>query len=265
MDHPAFGLRWWQWLFLVEGAPSVLLGFAVFAYLPNGPRTARWLTPDEAEWLTSRLRAERAEDQRHGHVTLGQAFRSPRLLLLSLIYFLGVLGGYGLDFFAPTILAQAYPEVTTTVLGSIAAIPPLVTVPVMIFWGRSSDARLEYRWHVAWPLFGFAAGLLLLCLRLPPGLVVAALSLCVAGRWCFIGPFWGLPTAMLTGTAAAGGIALVNSICNLCGQAGPVLVSWLASPSGGLETGLAVLAVIVVACGVIVVVFSARRPPVEHS
>jgi len=263
MDHPHLGLRGWQWLFLVEGVPSLVLGVVVFFHLPDRPQTARWLSKDEAAWLTSRLGAERAEQERHGRLTLGQVFGSPRVLLLSLVYFLGVTGAYGLDFFSPTLLSQAYPGVSTSALGWIAAIPPLVTIPLMILWGRSTDARGEYRWHVALPLFALAAGLLLLGLRLPPILVVAALSLCVAGRWCFIGPFWGLPTSMLTGTAAAGGIALINSIGNLGGQAGPVLVSLRSSSSGSLGAGLALLALIVAACGAIVLVVPVRREHLE--
>jgi len=259
MDHPQFGLKSWQWLFLVEGVPSVVLGVVVLLYLPDSPRSASWLTPEESAWLTSRLDAERAEQERHEHLSLGRALSSPRILLLSLIYFLGVVGAYGLDFFSPTLLAQAFPHATTTRLGLIAAIPPLLTIPVMILWGRSSDARGECHWHVALAVFGLAAGLLLLCLPLPPVVVVAALTLCVAGRWSFIGPFWGLPTAMLTGTAAAGGIALVNSIGNLGGQAGPVLVSALASPSGSLAPGLAALAVVVSMCGVMVLLVPVRR------
>jgi MFS family permease len=250
MDHPQLGLRSWQWLFLVEGAPPFLLGLVVLAYLPNGPRDARWLTRDEAGWLTARLAAERAEQERHDHFTLGQALRAPRVLFLSLIYFLAVVGAYGLDFFSPTLLAQAFPALSTSALGLVAAIPPLATLPAMALWGRSSDARHEHRWHVALAVFALAAGLLLLCLPLPPVLVVAALTLSVAGRWCYIGPFWGLPTAMLTGRAAAGGIALVNAIGNLGGQAGPVLVSRFASPTGSLAPGLAALAIVVAACGV---------------
>ena len=259
MDHPQFGFRSWQWLFLVEGIPSVLLGILVFVLLPNGPQNARWLAPEEAAWLASRLNAERADQERREHLTLGQALRSPRILLLSLIYFFSVVGAYGLDFFSPTLLAQAFPGSSTSRIGLIAAIPPLVTIPTMILWGLNSDAKREYRWHVALPLVLLATGLLLLSLRLPPALVVAVLSLCVAGRWCYIGPFWGLPTAMLTGTAAAGGIALVNSIGNLGGQAGPVLVSWLVSPSGSYAGGLVALALVVAGGALLVLLIPARR------
>ncbi len=259
MDHPRLGLAGWQWLFLIEGLPSIVLGCAVLLYLPNGPHEARWLSPEEKAFLIGKLESERAEQEQQGHLTLMQALTSPRILLLSLIYFLAVVGAYGLDFFSPTLLAQAFPQLSKTGLGWVSAIPPLVTIPVMIFYGRSSDRRHEHRWHVALAAFGMAAGLVLLSLRLPPVAVVAALALCVAGRWSFIGPFWGLPTAILTGTAAAGGIALVNSIGNLGGQAGPLLMSALISPAGGFARGLVALALVVTAGGVLTLV-PVRKP-----
>jgi ACS family tartrate transporter-like MFS transporter len=259
MDHPQLGLRGWQWLFLVEGLPSVVLGVVVLLCLPNGPRDARWLTRDEVEWLSARLDSERAEQERHERLTLGQALTDPRILLLSLIYFLGVVGAYGLDFFVPTLLAQAYPQLSKSALGWVAAIPPLVTIPIMVRHGRSSDARHEHRWHVAGATFALAAGLLMLALPLPPAFVVVAMTLCVAGRWSFIGPFWGLPTALLTGTAAAGGIALINSIGNLGGQAGPLLMSGLASRSGDLAAGLVALAIVVATCGGLALLVRVRR------
>jgi ACS family tartrate transporter-like MFS transporter len=265
MDHPQLGLKDWQWLFLIEGVPSVLLGIVVFFYLPNGPRDASWLTPTESDWLVSRLSAEREEQERQERLTLVQVFTDPRVLLLSLIYFLGVAGAYGIDFFVPTLLAQAYPHLSKSALGWVAAIPPLVTIPIMILHGRSSDARHEHRWHVALATFALAAGFLLFSLRLPPALVVVAMTICVAGRWSFIGPFWGLPTVMLTGTAAAGGIALINSIGNLGGQAGPLLVSGLVSSSGSFAPGLVALAVVVAGCGALALVVPARRTADEAS
>jgi MFS transporter, ACS family, tartrate transporter len=261
MDHPQLGLRDWQWLFLIEGIPSLVLGFVVFFNLPDGPAAARWLTPEESGWLDRRLAAEREEVERREHLTLGQAFTDPRILLLSVVYFLGVVAAYGLDFFMPTLLAQAFPGASKSILGWLAAIPPLVTIPVMVLHGRSSDRHHEQRWHVAFAVFAQATGLLLLSLRLPAPLVVAAMTISVAGRWSFIGPFWGLPTAMLTGTAAAGGIALVNSIGNLGGQAGPVLMSLFATASGAMASGLAALASVAAACGVLVLVMPLRERP----
>jgi MFS transporter, ACS family, tartrate transporter len=258
MDHPAFGLSGWQWLFAIEGLPSLALGIVVFLVLPDGPQSARWLSPEEKSWLGARLAAERDEQERTERLTLVQAFTDRRILLLSAIYFMGVLAAYGLDFYSPTLLAQSFPDSTKSTLGWIAAIPPLLTIPIMIVHGRSSDRRGEQRWHVALAVFGQAAAFLVLAAGPPPWAVVAAMTICVAGRWSFIGPFWGLPTALLTGTAAAGGIALINSIGNLGGQAGPLLVSGLTSPSGGLAWGLAALGCVAAACGVIVLAVPLR-------
>jgi ACS family tartrate transporter-like MFS transporter len=259
MDHPQFGLRNWQWLFLAEGIPSVLLGVVVLAYLPNGPKQARWMAPEELAWLTARLDAERAHQEKKQHLSLLQALSHPRVLLLSLIYFLNVVGGYGLDFFGPTILKKAYPALTTSQLGWLSAIPPLITIPIMILHGRSSDARGEQRWHVAVAAAVFAVGLVMLSLNPSPPMVVVAMTLCVAGRWSVIGPFWGLPTAFLTGTAAAGGIAMINSIGNLGGQAGPVILSWFADGAGSYAKGLRVLAVLVTMCGVLTLMIRLRK------
>jgi MFS transporter, ACS family, tartrate transporter len=249
MAHPQFGFKGWQWLFLVEGLPSVLLGVILWFVLPNQPQDARWLKTEEANWLATRLQKERTLQERQEKLTLGAALRDRRVLLFSAIYFLSVVGGYGLDFFAPTLMARAFPELGTEALGQLLAIPPLVAIPIMILHGRSSDARQEQRWHVALAAFVFAAGLLLLALALPGVAFVAAMTLAVSARWCIVGPFWGLPTAILSGSAAAGGIALINSLGNLGGQAGPVILSRLSSPSGSFAAGLVVLAALAAACG----------------
>ncbi len=249
MEHPQFGLPDWKWLFLAEGIPSILLGFIVLWYLPNGPKTARWLEPAELAWLTSRLEEERAQQEKKQHFTLMQALTNPKVLLLSLIYFLNVVGGYGFDFFQPQILKNAFPSYTKQELGYLTAIPALITIPVMIWYGRSSDRKKENRWHVALAAWVFCGGLLLLSYGGSGMLVLTAMTLCVIGRWCVIGPFWGLPTAFLTGTAAAGGIAMINSIGNLGGQAGPVILGKFEDPSG-YGTGLRILAGLVFFCGV---------------
>jgi ACS family tartrate transporter-like MFS transporter len=259
LDHPQFGLQGWQWLFVVEGVPSLLLGLVVLARLPDGPADAPWLTPGERAWLSERLASERAEqDQRHS-LPLAKALRDRRILLFSLIYFLNVVGGYGLDFFAPTLLAHAYPELGATALGRIAAIPPLVALPIMVWYGRRADATRDYAGHVATAAFTFALGLGALALPLPPALVVASMTLCVASRWSLIGPFWSLPTALLTGAAAAGGIAWINSLGNLGGQLGPVLLDLFAAPGGSFAHGLFLFAGLLALCGACALYIRARR------
>jgi len=251
LDHHPVWLRGWQWLFLVEAVPALLLGITVLIYLPNGPKNVRWLDETEFSWLTARLDSERAAREEKHSMSLGQALSHPRVLVLSLLYFLIVIGGYGLDMFMPQVLGVAFPKVSKTVLGVISAVPPLVTVFVMILWGRRSDARRERRWHVALPSWWAALGLLLATLPVPPIVSVLALSLAVSGRWSSIPPFWGLPTAFLSGTAAAGGIALINSIGNLGGFVGPYLMGWFKDRTGDYALGLRVLAGAFIAGGIL--------------
>ena len=251
LDHHPAWLKGWQWLFIIEAVPAVLLGAAVLLYLPNGPKNVRWLDETELSWLSARLDSERAAREEKHSMSLGQALSHPRVLVLSLLYFLIVIGGYGLDMFLPQVLGAAFPDVSKTRLGQIAGIPPLFTVFVMIFWGRHSDARRERRWHVALPSWWAAVGLTLATLPVPPIVSVIALSLAVSGRWSSIPPFWGLPTAFLSGTAAAGGIALINSIGNLGGFVGPYLMGWFKDHTGDYSMGLRLLAGAFIAGGIL--------------
>jgi len=257
MDHPQFGMRDWRWLFLVEGIPSVLLGIVVLLALPNRPRDAGWLAAEEKDWLTSVLDSERAAAERNGRLTLRQALTNPRVLLLSGIYFSNVVGGYGVDFFMPTMLQTAFPSVTKSQLGLISAIPPLITIPVMLLYSRWSS-RVSWRRSTSLALWWLAAGLVLLSLPMPPLFVLAAATVCSAARWSFLGPFFVLPTAFLTGTAAAGGLALINATANLGGQAGPVILGALQSPDGSFGAGLRVVAGLLVVCGALCL--KLRRP-----
>lgn len=256
--HPAW-MKGWQWLFIIEALPAVVLGFGVLFYLPNGPRQVRWLDETELSWLTARLESERAAREEKHAMSLGQALSHPRVLILSLLYFLIVIGGYGLDLFMPKVLGAAFPHVSKTILGQIAGIPPLVTVFVMILWGRRSDARRERRWHVALPSWWAALGLVLATLPVHPMVSVLALTFAVSGRWSSIPPFWGLPTAFLSGTAAAGGIALINSIGNLGGFVGPYLMGWFKDRTGDYALGLRVLAGAFVAGGLLSVALKIRE------
>jgi ACS family tartrate transporter-like MFS transporter len=246
----AWGLRGWRWLFVVEALPSILLGAAVFLRLPAGPRDAAWLAADEVAWLEARLESERrAGAEARKEMTLREALTHPRVLLLCAVYFGEVIGGYGLDFFLPTLMKQAFPNVGAKALGLLIAIPSLVAVFVMVAHGRSSDRRNERRFHFAAAVFWAAAGLVLASLPVPRMVALAALALAVSGRWSAVAPFWGLSTAFLSGTAAAGAIALINSVGNLGGFAGPYLMGWLKDATGGYETGLRTLGLLMFSSG----------------
>jgi MFS transporter, ACS family, tartrate transporter len=237
------GLRGWKWLFVVEALPSIVLGVVVFFKLPRGPKQARWLAPEELSWLEQRLARDAAAAGSPTHaLPLARTLLNPTVLVLCAVYFANCIGGYGLDFFQPTLIHQALPGASPAVVGLLNAIPALVAVVVMVLWGRHSDAKAERRWHFALSIWAAGGGLLVASLGLPPWIALAAMALSVSGRWSGVAPFWGLSTTLLSGTAAAGGIALINSVGNLGGFAGPYLMGWLKDVTGGYATGLRLLA-----------------------
>jgi MFS transporter, ACS family, tartrate transporter len=261
--HGAWGLRGYQWLFLVEAMPSIVLGVVVFLRLPNGPREAKWLSVEERSWLEERLHTERIEKEPAHEHSLLKALLDPRVLLLCAVYFANVIGGYGLDFFLPTLIKQSFPLATPAEIGMLAAIPPLFAVVVMVLHGRSSDKRGERKWHFAAAVSWAAVGLFLASLPIPPLVALAAMALAVSGRWSAIAPFWGLSTTLISARAAAGAIALINATGNLGGFAGPFLMGWFKDQTGDYTLGLRTLSLLMFAGGLLVL--SVRTRPAAAS
>ena len=234
------GLGGWQWLFALEGLPAVALGVAVLAYLPRDPASARWLDHDEKAWLAERLRQDAVATGRHEHHRLVDALASGRLWLLCLIYFLLNVGGYGFEMWIPSILKD-FSQTGFGLLGLLNAVPYFAAAVAMVLVGRSSDHRGERRKHVAGAALAGAAGFWISATVGQPVLAMAALVLAFAGLKSTMGPFWALGTAFLSGTAAAGGIALINSVGNLGGFVGPQVVGWLVRETGNPRLALGVL------------------------
>jgi ACS family tartrate transporter-like MFS transporter len=257
------GLRGWQWLFALEGLPAVALGIAVLAYLPGGPAAARWLTPDEKAWLAERLRRDEAESGRLERHRLVHALASGRLWLLALLYFLLNVGGYGFEMWIPSILKDLS-QAGFGLLGLLNALPYLAAAVAMVLAGRSSDRFGERRWHVAGAALAGAAGFWLSAAAGQPALAMAALVLAFAGLKATMGPFWALGTAFLSGTAAAGGIAIINSVGNLGGFVGPQLVGWLVRETGNPRLALAVLGVVLAAMGLLALAVRAPHHDSSH-
>jgi D-galactonate transporter len=248
----AVGLKGWQWLFIIEGVPSVLLGIVTWFYLTDRPAKANWLTGEQKAWLSARLESEIAAKQAAAHLTLGQALASPKVLTLSLIYF-GFVGAlYGMQFWLPQIVkAFGFSNAQT---GFVTAVPYLFGTVAMILWARHSDATRERVKHVGFPLLLTAAALGICGYMNNPYVTMIALTVAAIGTFCTFGVFWTLPTAWLSGTAAAGAIALINSIGNLAGFGGPYLIGWVKDTTGSTALGLLVLAVLplLAACLVLV-------------
>ena len=254
----ALGFRGWQWLFVVEGLPAVALGFVVLRFLTDRPEDARWLPDAERRELVARLAAERAEVAgRHGE-DLRRALLHPRVWALALLYFAIVVGLYGVSLWLPRIVADLGPR-SAFEIGLITAIPYLAAALAMVAVGVHSDRRGERRWHVAVSALVGAAGFAATAgLDAPPAVAVATLSLAAAGVWGCFGPFWALPGSFLAGSAAAGGIALINSIGNLGGFVGPFALGLLRQSTGDFRAGLALLA-----CSLVAVALLALRLPRE--
>lgn len=246
----AMGLKGWQWLFVIEGIPSVLLGIVTWFYLTDRPAQATWLTAEQKAWLSARLEGERIAKEGAGHMTLAQALTSPKVLMLSLIYF-GFVGAlYGMQFWLPQIVkAFGFSNVQT---GFVTAIPYLFGSVTMILWAAHSDRTRERVWHVGLPLLLTAAALAVSGIVSDPLVTMIALTVAAIGVFCTFALFWTLPTAWLSGTAAAGGIALINSIGNLAGFGGPYLIGWVKETTGSTSTGLLVLAAMPLVAGILV-------------
>jgi ACS family tartrate transporter-like MFS transporter len=234
------GLEGWQWLFLLEGIPAVLMGLVVLFALPDRPQKVRWLSTGEKSWIQSRLGEEAALSKSRPHLRLSEAFSSGRIWLLCLIYFLLNVGGYGFEMWLPSII-KGFSEMNFAKVGWINAIPYFVAMVAMLITGSHSDRTGERRWHVAVAAATSALGFALSAYLKNPYLAMASLTLAFAGLKSTMGPFWALGTAFLSGTAAAGGIALINSVGNLGGFVGPMLVGIIIDKTGSTGTSLLIL------------------------
>jgi MFS transporter, ACS family, tartrate transporter len=237
------GLAGWQWLFLIEGIPAVALGIATLAYLDDRPEQARWLTPEERDWLARTIRAENEEKQLRHSYTLLKALTHPKVWSLCLLYFSIIISFYGVVFWLPQILKN-FSGLSNVMVGVVSAVPYFIAAVAMVLIGNHSDKRGERRRHVALPMLAGAVGLVLSGVLQHHSPLFAFFALCLAalGIWSTLGPFWSMPTEFLSGTAAAGGIALVNSIGNVGGFVGPYVVGYVKEQTGDFAGGLFVLA-----------------------
>ena len=238
------GMKGWQWLFIIEAVPALILAVVVFFYLTDRPSDATWLDAEERAWLVRRLDEEQTQRETRHSYSLIQALSDPKVLVLSAVYFGAVATNYGLTFFLPQIV-QAF-GMSNVNVGLVSALPYVVGTVSIVLWGRRSDRLLERRFHLAFPLMVAAAGLAASTLVDDP--MVKMLAFCVAGFGIFgaLPVFWTLPTAFLSGTAAAAGIAMINSIGNLAGFAGPYAMGWIRDSTGSYTGGLLSLAAVAV-------------------
>jgi MFS transporter, ACS family, tartrate transporter len=246
------GMKGWQWLFILEAAPALVLSVIVFFFLTDRPAEATWLQPEERAWLVSRLEQERRQREIVRHYSVKQALLNPKVLALSVVYFGAVATNYGMSFFLPQIV-NAF-GLSNFQTGVVAALPYVVGTVGIVSWGRRSDRKLERRFHLAFPLFVASAGIAISTVFDDPTMKMAALSVAGFGIFSCLPVFWTFPAAFLSGAAAAGGIALINSIGNLAGFAGPFAMGRIKDLTGNYTLGLlslstaGIIAMIIVLC-----------------
>ncbi|MGY3120488.1 cyanate permease [Bradyrhizobium sp. S3.14.4] len=253
----------WQWLFILEALPSVVVGICVLLYLTDFPRQARWLQQDEIAWLEDVQATEKRNKEKVEHLSLGQALTDYRILLCALVYFCLNAASYGVAFFLPTIIKGF--GVSDTQTGLLAALPFIFGAAGMVLLGRHSDRTMERKGHVAAALLMAAVGIGVAGLVSNSVLVMALLCFAQIGVSAVPPMFWPLPASFLTGASAAAGIAAINSLGNLSGFAGPYAMGYLKDLTGSFTAGLLLLAGCALVGAVVVVLLriDARREQVS--
>ena len=252
--HGIVGVAGWQWMFLIEAIPAVILGVVVFFYMTDRPEKAAWLKPDEREWLVKTMQAEDANKGGQQQHSILRGLANPRVLALALIYFGTSAGLYTLGIWAPQIIKEL--GVSSMTVGLLNAIPPIISVVAMILWSRHSDKTNERTWHVALACLTAAVGLAIAASTGSMFGLIAALTIVNVGISCSKPPLWSMPTMFLSGAAAATGIATINSIGNLGGFAGPAMIGWVKDQTGSFAGGLYFVAGLLILSTVLTLVLS---------
>ncbi|MBL8203715.1 MAG: MFS transporter [Blastocatellia bacterium] len=236
-----YGWAGWRWVYILEGIPAIIFGIITLFYLTDRPHEAKWLPEDEKQWITNELAREREQKAAVGRAKLSEAFKHPQIILLVFIYLFAVTGNYGLTFFLPSITKnmQGMSVMWQTV---VTTLPYICCTLAILYSGPSSDRTGERRWHTAVPILLMGVGMGMSAVT-GNYLGITIIFLCLAGLAPGAWPsFWSLPTAFLTGSAAATAVGLINSVGNLGGFIGPYAVGYLKDVTGGYKAGMLFLA-----------------------
>src|ERR1017187_2874553 len=257
--HLSGRLAGWQWMFLLEGIPAVALGGLALKYLGDRPEDARWLLPQERVWLVETLRQERSVVAREGGAFA--ALRSGRIWMLAMVYFGVNTVSYGVSLWLPTLI-RSLSGVSNFAIGVLSAIPYVAAAIAMVAVGLHSDHTGERRWHTAVPAFAGALALTGAAYSTSVGPAILAISVAVLGVFSMAGPFWAMPTSLLSGTAAAAGIAFINSVGNLGGFVGPYVIGVVRTSTGQFKGGLLLVSAALAASGAIVLGVRSGKEPI---
>ena len=263
------GLWGWQWVFLLEGIPAVALGFITLAYLTDRPDQAHWLTPAERTWLAQEMEQDRNDPAHHRGHSLIAVVLDLRVWLLIAVYFMVGMGDNSFSYYIPTILKRQFPDLKPFQVGLLAAAPGVIAMAGMVLIGRNSDRTGERRWHIACSAFAAALGWLMIALACRSSTILsldsrwfllAGMAVTLTGMKSVLPVFWTLPPTFLTGAAAAGGIALINSVGNLGGLAGPTIMGQVEGTNHDYTVGYLILVAAMLLGGVLVLTVRNRQP-----
>jgi MFS transporter, ACS family, tartrate transporter len=256
------GLSGWQWMFLMEGVPAILLGVTVYWALSDNPREARWLKGEERAWLLARLAFEQQAEAVLQKGSFWDVLISRRIWMLSLVYFGVSTTMYGVTLWLPSVI-RSLSGLSYFLTGLVSSLPFLVTAIVMVLVGMHSDRTGERRWHTALPAFLGAAALVAAGYGRSTPVVVACIGLGLVCAESMVGPFWAMATSRMASLSAAAGIAVINSLANLGGYYGPDIIGFFRKLNGGFRGGLvAIGATLAVSGGIALIV---GRPPAIES
>ena len=255
------GLHGWQWLYIIEGIPAIVLGLVTPFVMTDRPEHAKWLKPEERDWLASTMSKELADKQKSGNHNFLAGLKDPRTLAYSALYFGLVCGIYGLGLWMPTIV-KALGKFDTTQVGFIVFIPYAIAAVFVYYWSKRSDRTGNRVWHASVSMVIAAVGLLGAGYLLPVNAILAMvfLTLAAMGIYSAIAPFLAMPSAALTGAAAAAGLAMVNSLGNLGGFVAPYIVGILKDTTGNSQSGLTFLAACLAITAIATYLYARKRP-----
>ena len=254
------GLSGWQWMFLIEGMPAIVFGAVVFWTLCDHPDEAHWLRNDEKQWLIARLDAEQRAEAAVSRRDFWKVLLSLRIWLLSMVYFGLSTTMYGVTLWLPSVI-RSFSHLSYLWIGTVAVLPFLITVVVMVLVGMRSDRVDERRWHTAIPAFIAAAGLTLAAYGTSTLVVITGITVGMAFAEAMGGPFWAMATSRLSGLSAAAGIAVINSLANLGGYFGPDIIGLFRTSNGGFTGGLLAIAATVTVSGIVAIIVGREAVP----
>ncbi len=247
----------------MEGVPAIFLGASVFWALSDNPREAHWLKGEEREWLLAKLEFEQQAESSLKIENLWQVLISPRIWMLSIVYFGVSTTMYGVTLWLPSVI-RSLSGLSYFFTGLVSTLPFLITAIAMVLVGVLSDRARERRWHTAMPAFVGAAAMVVAGYGVSTAVVVAGLGIGMACAEGMVGPFWAMATSRMAGLSAAAGIAVINSLANLGGYFGPDIIGFFRKAGGGFRGGLLAIAATLALSGAIGLVVG-RQPHDERS